>query len=412
MQVYLVGGAVRDTLLGLPVRERDWVVVGASAARMLEHGYRQVGRDFPVFLHPQTAEEYALARRERKSGHGYHGFSIHSDESVTLEEDLARRDLTVNAMAMDAAGRLIDPWGGEHDLRERVLRHVSAAFAEDPLRVLRVARFMARFARLGFRVHPQTLELMRNIVASGELQHLVAERIWAETHRALAEPAPQEFLGTLRDCGALAVVMPEVDALFGVPQPPEHHPEIDTGEHILLALRVAADHGFTTPARFAVMVHDLGKALTPREQWPAHIGHERRGVPLVRALCARLRVPRAWCDLAVLVCLHHTRCHQAAQMRAPALLRLLEDLDALRQPQRFEAFLAACEADARGRTGFEHRDYASPALLRRVREVALTVTAAEALERGLSGPQIAQDLHQRRCQAVARALAEDPPGSA
>ncbi len=406
MRIFLVGGAVRDTLLGLPVTERDWVVVGATAEQMLARGYRQVGHDFPVFLHPQTAEEYALARRERKSGHGYHGFSVESDASVSLEEDLSRRDLSINAMAMDADGRLIDPWGGGRDLHDRVLRHVSAAFSEDPLRVLRVARFMARFARFGFQVHPQTLALMREIVASGELAHLVAERVWVEMRRALAEPSPQEFVRTLRACNALAAVLPEVDALFGVPQPAEPHPEIDTGEHVLLALRVAARRGLSAPARFAVLVHDVGKALTPRDRWPSHIGHEQLGAPAVRTLCTRLRVPNTWRELAVLVCLHHTRCHGAMQMRAAALVRLLEDLDALRQGERFEEFLAACDADARGRTGFEERDYSSPQRLRRAREAALSVSAAPALARGLRGEQIRHDLHQRRCQAVAQALGD------
>ncbi|MCG3171637.1 MAG: Multifunctional CCA protein [Pseudomonadales bacterium] len=406
MRVYLVGGAVRDSLLGLPVGERDWVVVGATAEQMLARGYRRVGRDFPVFLHPQTAEEYALARRERKSGHGYRGFSVETDGSVSLEEDLARRDLSINAMAMDADGHLIDPWGGERDLRARVLRHVSAAFTEDPLRVLRVARFMARFAPLGFSVHPQTLALMREIVASGELGHLVAERVWAETRRALAEAAPQEFVRTLRACGALAAVLPEVDALFGVPQPAVHHPEIDTGEHVLLALRMAAQRALSTPARFAVLVHDLGKALTPRAGWPSHTGHEQLGAQAVRALCARLRVPSAWRELAVLVCLHHTRCHRAAEMRAATLLTLLEDLDALRQGERFEDFLAACDADARGRGGREDCAYPGPERLRRARAAALTIDAAASLARGLRGEQIARDLHERRCHAIAAALAD------
>lgn len=395
---------MRDALLGIPARERDWVVVGATPEQMRHLGYRQVGHDFPVFLHPQSGEEYALARRERKSGHGYHGFSVESDASVSLEEDLSRRDLSINAMAMADDGRLIDPWGGERDLHDRVLRHVSPAFSEDPLRVLRVARFMARLARLGFSVHPQTLELMRGIVADGELEHLVAERSWTEIRRALSEPSPQEFVRTLRACDALAVVLPEVDALFGVPQPPRHHPEIDTGEHILLALQVSARLGLSGAARFAVLVHDIGKALTPREKWPSHVGHERLGVAPLRSLCARLRVPKAWRELAILVCLHHARCHRVPEMRATALLRLLEDLDALRQGERFEEFLAACEADARGRLGFEESSYVSAERLRHAREVALGVGAAAALERGLRGVQIARDLHQRRCRAIAQSL--------
>jgi len=406
VQIYLVGGAVRDRMLGLPRGERDWVVVGGSREQMLALGYRQVGRDFPVFLHPGTGEEYALARRERKSGHGYRGFSCETGAQVSLEDDLARRDLSINAMAEDAEGSLIDPYGGARDLEERVLRHVSAAFVEDPLRVLRVARFMARFATRGFRVHPDTMALMRDMAASGELSHLVAERVWTETRRALAEPSPQEYVRTLRECGALGAIFPEIDALFGVPQPPCHHPEIDTGEHLLLSLRLAAELGLSEPARFAVLVHDLGKALTPRERWPSHVGHEALGAAAVRALCERLRVPVKHRELALAVCMHHTRCHRALEMRAPALVSLLEDVDALRNGERFEEFLAACEADARGRGGLEQRPYAQAAVLRRARAAAATVTAAPALARGLRGPQIAAEMHRMRCVEVARILGE------
>ncbi len=406
MHIYLVGGAVRDRMLDIPPSERDWVVVGASREQMLALGFRQVGRDFPVFLHPATGEEYALARRERKSGHGYAGFSCETGSQVSLEDDLARRDLSINAMAEDPEGRLIDPYGGAQDLRDRVLRHVSDAFVEDPLRVLRVARFMARFAARGFRVHPATMTLMRDMAASGELSHLVAERVWTETRRALGEPSPQEYFRTLRECGALGAIFPEIDALFGVPQPERHHPEIDTGEHILLCLRLAAELGLSEQARFAVLVHDLGKALTPREHWPSHVGHEKLGAVAVRALCERLRVPVRHRELALAVCLHHTRCHRALEMRAPAIVSLLEDVDALRNGERFEEFLAACEADARGRSGLEQRPYPQADMLRRARAAAATVTAAPALARGLRGPQIAAEMHRSRCVEVARILGE------
>ena len=407
MHIYLVGGAVRDRMLGIPPSERDWVVVGASREQMLALGFRQVGRDFPVFLHPATGEEYALARRERKSGHGYAGFSCETGAQVSLEDDLARRDLSINAMAEDPEGRLIDPYGGAQDLRDRVLRHVSDAFVEDPLRVLRVARFMARFAARGFRVHPATMTLMRR---HGRERRTVApgarNGCGPKPAGRWAKPSPQEYFRTLRECGALGAIFPEIDALFGVPQPERHHPEIDTGEHILLCLRLAAELGLSEQARFAVLVHDLGKALTPREHWPSHVGHEKLGAVAVRALCERLRVPVKHRELALAVCLHHTRCHRALEMRAPAIVSLLEDVDALRNGERFEEFLAACEADARGRSGLEQRPYAQADMLRRARAAAATVTAAPALARGLRGPQIAAEMHRSRCVEVARILGE------
>jgi len=406
MQVFLVGGAVRDRMLGLPVAERDWVVVGATPEEMLARGFRRVGRDFPVFLHPETGDEYALARRERKSGHGYTGFAVETGDEVSLEEDLGRRDLSINAMAEDADGRLIDPYGGARDLRDRVLRHVSPAFVEDPLRVLRVARFMARFAPRGFRVHDGTLALMRLMARSGELAHLVAERVWTETRRGLAEPAPQEFVSILRACAALAELFPEIDALFGVPQPARYHPEVDTGEHVLLCLRVAAALGLSEEARFALLLHDVGKALTPPGRWPSHIGHEQLGVSVVHSFCDRLKVPSRFRELAAVVCLHHTRCHRADEMRPAALVSLLEDLDALRNSRRFEEFLRACEADARGRAGLEQRPYPQADRLRRARAAAATVTAAPALAQGLRGTQIAEEMHRMRCRAVAAALGE------
>jgi tRNA nucleotidyltransferase (CCA-adding enzyme) len=357
MKIHLVGGAVRDALLGLSKSDRDWVVTGATPAQMQALGYRPVGKDFPVFLHPQSKEEYALARTERKSGHGYKGFVFNADPGVTLEEDLQRRDLTINAIARTEDGQIIDPWGGVRDLEERVLRHVSPAFAEDPLRVLRVARFAARFAPLGFRVAPETLALMRQLSSSGELQHLVAERVWQEMEKALSEPAPAEFFRVLRECGALQVILPEVDALFGVPQPALHHPEIDTGVHVLMCLEQAARLSNDPVVRFATLVHDLGKGTTPAANWPSHHGHEERGVALIAALSERLRVPTRFAAMGRLVSQYHTHCHRAAQLRADTMLKLLEALDAFRRPLQLTQFLLACEADARGRTGFEERPY-------------------------------------------------------
>ncbi len=344
---YLVGGAVRDEMLGIDPRERDWVVTGATPEEMEKSGFRQVGASFPVFLHPRNGEEYALARTERKSGHGYHGFSVDFGPDVGIEQDLERRDLTINAMARDANGKLIDPHGGRRDLEEKWLRHVSAAFVEDPLRVLRVARFAARFASLGFRVHPDTIELMRHIAQSGEFDHLVAERVWAEIREALGTSRPSRFVSTLRECGALATLLPEVDRLFGVPQPERHHPEVDTGAHLLLCLDVAADMNCSGETNFAVLLHDLGKGVTPKDQLPAHIGHEHAGLPLVDDVCNRYRVPSAVHRLARQVCAGHLRAHRALQMRPEKVMKLLEDLDGLRSGD-IDAFLQACEADYRG----------------------------------------------------------------
>ncbi|HRG49893.1 MAG TPA: multifunctional CCA addition/repair protein, partial [Pseudomonadales bacterium] len=357
METYLVGGAVRDQLLGLPVHERDWVVTNATPEQMLAQGYTPVGKDFPVFLHPETHEEYALARTERKTAPGYHGFIFHADPSVTLEQDLYRRDLTINAIAQDSDGKLFDPYGGQKDLQQKILRHVSSAFAEDPVRILRLARFAARFHHLGFSISDETLALMRNMVASGEVSALTAERVWRECERALGERNPQVFFAVLRQCGALAVIFPEVDALFGVPQSPQHHPEIDTGIHTLMALEQCAKLTDNTQARFATLCHDLGKALTPTDVLPRHIGHEGKSKPLVLALCERLGAPTEYRDLAVLTAVYHTHCHRALTLRATTLLELFENLDLFRRPQRLEPFLMACEADARGRTGFEQCDY-------------------------------------------------------
>jgi tRNA nucleotidyltransferase (CCA-adding enzyme) len=406
MEIYLVGGAVRDELLGRPVSERDWVVVGATPDDLLAHGYRPVGKDFPVFLHPHTHEEYALARTERKTGPGYHGFSFHTTPDVTLEDDLQRRDLTINAMARDTQGRLIDPYHGSRDLEGRWLRHVSPAFAEDPVRIPRLARFTARYAPLGFRIAPETLDLMRAIVASGEVDHLVPERVWAETVRALSEPCPGRFIETLRDCGALARIFPELDRLFGVPQPPLHHPEIDTGVHTLMALEQAVRLEADAVTRFAVLVHDLGKGTTPPDQWPRHLGHEQRGADLVRSLCQRLRIPNMYRELGVLTARLHTHCHRALELRPKTLLGTLQGLDALRKPQRFEQFLVACEADARGRLGLEKRDYPQANFMRRVYQAAAGTPVQPLLQRGLTGLALAEALNRDRLAAITEARQE------
>lgn len=410
MEVYLVGGAVRDRLLGLPVRERDWVVVGADPAELERRGFVPVGREFPVFLHPETHEEYALARLERKVAPGYRGFVTHFSPDVTLEEDLRRRDLTINAMAESSTGEIIDPYGGRRDLENRVLRHVSEAFVEDPVRVLRVARFAARFADLGFTVAEETRELMRRMAASGELDALVPERVWQETERALAQNRPDVYFEVLRDCGALAIVFPEVDALFGVPQPERWHPEIDTGVHTLLALRCAARLNASTAVRFAVLAHDLGKALTPREHWPSHHGHEEAGVAPIEALAGRLRIPGEHRDLALLTARHHTRVHRALELRPGTLLELLEATDAFRRPERFADLLLACEADARGRTGLEDRPYPQADHLRRVHAVAASTTLSEDDRRGLTGPAIGAKLREKRLAAIAALRADAGSG--
>jgi len=399
--VYLVGGAVRDDLLGIPHQEKDWVVTGCTPEELLAEGYRQVGASFPVFLHPKTGEEYALARTERKQGHGYHGFTVDFHPGVTLEEDLARRDLTINAMARDDQGRLIDPFGGQEDLRNRTLRHVSPAFAEDPLRVLRVARFASRLAPLGFAVHPGTLALMREIVASGEIGHLVPERVWAEVAGAMAAAEPGRFLQVLRDCGALRLVLPEVDCLFGVPQPAEFHPEIDTGVHVLMAMNLAAREGASPQVVFALMLHDLGKGLTERTDWPRHVGHESRGVPLVREACDRLRAPAAYRDLALIVCKLHLRAHRLCEMRPGSIMDLIEEADLLRRPELLDDFLAACEADFRGRKGREDRPYPQAARLRVALDAARRIQARDLDTEGLEGTQIGALLREARVAAIA-----------
>jgi len=406
MEVYLVGGAVRDELLGLPVKEKDWVVVGTTQDELERLGYKPVGRDFPVFLHPETREEHALARTERKTSAGYRGFAIHCSPDVTLEEDLRRRDLTINAMARGKDGVLIDPFGGQADLQNKLLRHVSEAFTEDPVRILRVARFAARFAPLGFTVAPETVELMRSMVQSGEVDALVPERVWQETHKALGEPRPDAFLATLRECGALARIFPELDALWGVPQPPRWHPEVDTGVHMLMVMQQAAKLTDSTRIRFAALTHDLGKGETPPELWPRHIGHEERSARLVQQLSERLRVPNDFRQLAEVTARWHGLVHRAMELRTTTILQLLEHCDALRRPERFREFLVACEADFRGRTGWERKSYPEAQLLAAALDAALGATLSKAERHGLSGEQIGEALRQKRLAAIAEAVEE------
>ena len=400
MQVYKVGGAVRDRLLGLPVTDIDRVVVGATTEEMLAQGFRPVGADFPVFLHPKTGEEYALARTERKSGRGYGGFTFYASPEVTLEEDLIRRDLTINAMAEDDQLNLTDPYHGQRDLEARILRHVSPAFAEDPLRVLRVARFAARYAGLGFTVADETMDLMRQLSESGELQALTAERSWKEISRALMEDHPQVFIQVLRDCGALKELLPEVDALFGVPQPETHHPEIDTGLHTLSVLEQSALHKQPLTVRWACLLHDLGKGLTPEEEWPRHIAHEHTGLKLIKAVNERFKVPKDCQELALLVGQYHTHGHRALELKASTLLELLQSFDIYRRPQRFEEFIAACEMDARGRKGLEQRSYPQADYLRGAAKAARAVAVQPLLEKGFKGPELGEALKRERLKAL------------
>jgi tRNA nucleotidyltransferase (CCA-adding enzyme) len=402
MEVYLVGGAVRDELLGLPVTERDWCVVGATPAELKAAGYRQVGKDFPVFLHPRTGEEYALARTERKTGPGYHGFSFHSSPDVTIEDDLRRRDLTVNAMARDSSGILVDPFGGRKDLEQRVLRHVSDSFAEDPVRILRVAKFAARFATLGFRLAEETAALMAAMVERGEADELVPDRVWKECEAALARARPSVFFDVLRQCGALAVVFPEIDALFGVPQPEQWHPEIDCGVHSMMVLEQAAALSEEVDVRFAALVHDLGKATTPKSSLPSHPGHERRSVRLIKSMAARMPIPTACRDLALIVAEFHGHCHKAFELRPSTILKVLERVDAFRRRERFEKFLLACEADSRGRTGFEQRPYPQAVYFRQALDAAADVSARDVLREGMEGAQIGDALRRKRLQVLSR----------
>ncbi len=398
MKVYQVGGAVRDRLLGRPVSDRDWVVVGATPEELIARAYRPIGRDFPVFLHPETHEEYALARTERKTAPGYQGFVFRSSPEVTLEDDLRRRDLTINAMAEDQEGRLIDPYGGRADLAAGILRHVSPAFVEDPVRLLRIARFAAR---LGFRVADETLALLREMVAAGEIDALVPERVFAELERALREPEPRRFFEVLRACGALDVLFPELARLWGVPQPARYHPEIDTGLHTLLVLDQATRLSPDPRVRFAALVHDLGKGTTPSEQWPSHRGHEERSVASIHALCDRYRVPNDYRDLAVAVARYHGHCHRALELRPGTVYKTLAALDVLRRPERLDGFLRACEADARGRAGLADRPYPQAEFLRRASSAARAVGTEPLLERGLSGEALGRELERLRIEAIA-----------
>jgi tRNA nucleotidyltransferase (CCA-adding enzyme) len=407
MNIYLVGGAVRDKLLGLPVQDRDHVVVGGTPDEMVAQGFKPVGADFPVFLHPVTKEEYALARTERKSGHGYKGFKVYAAPDVTLEDDLKRRDLTINAMAEDEQGKLVDPFGGAEDLRNGVLRHVSPAFAEDPVRILRVARFAARYAKWGFHVAHGTNQLMRQMAESGEVDHLVAERVWTELDRALGEDKPSRFFEVLRGCGALARLFPEIDALFGVPQPEKHHPEVDTGVHIMLVLDAAAKLSPDTRVRFAALMHDLGKGNTPKEEWPQHIGHEERGVELVKNFCQRFRVPNEHRDLALIAARFHAHCHKIAELRPATVVDTLEAMDAFRRPERVDLFVIACEADFRGRHGSEDKPYPQAGLFRNVFAAARAVDTAAIAAGGGQGPDIGARIREARIAAVRQVLSLD-----
>ena len=400
MQRYLVGGAVRDQLLDLEVYDQDWVVVGATPEYMLQQGYTAVGKDFPVFLHPKSKQEHALARTERKTGAGYTGFDCYFAPDVTLEEDLLRRDLTINAMAQDGNGHIIDPFGGQHDLINRKLRHVSDAFVEDPLRVLRVARFAAKLAHLGFTVADETLLLMAQIVQKGELEHLTAERVWQEWQKSLTTQDPDVFLQVLRDCGALAVVLPEIDQLFGVPQPEQWHPEIDTGVHTLLVAKQAARLSASPTVRFAAQVHDLGKGVTPEKEWPSHKMHCHTGLKLIKALCARIRVPNEYRDLALMVCEQHSNIHRAAELKSATKLKILNKFDVWRKPERLDDILLCCMADSRGRTGHEKIEYPQKSLFEDAYQAALAVDVKAIIADGFKGVAIREEMDVRRVMAI------------
>ena len=400
MQIYRVGGAVRDKLLNYPCHENDWVVVGSSPEEMVALGYRPVGQDFPVFIDPRSGEEYALARTERKSGVGYGGFTFHTSPDISLEDDLIRRDLTINAMAESADGTITDPYGGQQDLDNKVLRHVSDAFAEDPLRVLRVARFAARYAHLGFTLAPETLQLMCTIVNRGEMTALVAERVWKETQRALCERSPDVFIATLKSCGALAVLLPEVEALFGIEQRADFHPEIDTGIHTLMALQQSALLTNKATIRFTVLVHDLGKAITPKEILPRHTGHEARGLPLVKQVCDRLKVPNQHRQLAMVVTEYHLMCHKSLEFKPENLLKLLTVIGALKSAEKLDDFLLCCMADAKGRKGLEKQEYAPNRYLREAREAAIAVQVIDLVANGIKGADIGTQLKQRQIDAL------------
>lgn len=408
MNTYLVGGAIRDNLLGIAVKEKDWVVVGSDPESMGNAGFKPVGKDFPVFLHPNTKEEYALARTERKTAPGYKGFSFHTGADVTLEDDLLRRDLTINAIAQDENGQLIDPYNGQADLERRVLRHVSPAFAEDPVRILRVARFAAKLGPLGFRVAPETLSLMQDMVNAGEVDHLVPERVWQETAKALTMPAPQRFIEVLRSCGALAKIYPELDAMFGVPQKPQWHPEIDCGRHLLMCLEISTKITDDLRTRFAVLTHDLGKGATPDSILPSHHGHEERGVPLVEQLCHRVRPPKDFQRLAVKVSRWHLHSHRLFDLKPSTVLRLLEGLDAFRTPEDVTAFSYACEADARGREKFMDSEYPQAAAMRALLATVAPIKLTEDERKGLQGKEFSEALSTKRLAAIKTFFTDHP----
>ena len=396
-----MGGAVRDKLLGKPGKDSDWVVVGSTPQEMEKQNFKPVGKDFPVFLHPETKEEYALARTERKAGKGYKGFTFHTSTDITLEEDLARRDLTINAIAEDHTGKLIDPFNGKQDIEDKILRHVSPAFVEDPLRVLRVARFAARF---GFRIAPETMSLMNEISESGELDALVPERVWNELERAMGETYPSRFILALRACHALGILFPEIERLFGVPQTEKYHPEIDTGIHILMSLNQASRLSQDPQIRFATLVHDLGKGTTPKEKLPSHHGHEERGVKLIKALCKRYRAPKQYQELAIQVSRHHFSCHRIEEMRAETILKKLESMDAFRRPERFKKFLICCESDARGRTGFEDRAYPQADYFKQALDAANEVDTESLRQQGLEGKAMAEAIKIERINLIGDTL--------
>lgn len=406
MKTYLVGGAVRDFLLNRPVKEKDWVVVGETPESMIAKGFKPVGKDFPVFLHPQSHDEYALARTERKTAPGYKGFAVHASPDVTLEEDLIRRDLTINAMAMDEDGSVIDPYHGRRDLEQRIFRHISPAFSEDPVRILRVARFAARYAHLGFTLAPETRDLMELMVRNGETEHLVAERVWAELHRALLEPTPTAFFQTLKECQALESIFPEIARLFGVPQPEQYHPEIDTGVHTMMVLEQAALLSDKAEVRLAALLHDLGKGLTPTEEWPSHHAHEKNGLPVLEQFCARLRVPKHFKTLSQQVMRYHTHCHRVAELRANTLADVLQALNAFKPKHNLEDFLLACKADMRGRKGFQHKAYPQAEYMAGAAAAAAAVDTTEVVNSGLKGPQIGAEIKNLRIAAIKQFIAQ------
>jgi tRNA nucleotidyltransferase (CCA-adding enzyme) len=402
MQTYIVGGAVRDELLGYPIKDKDYVVVGSTPEQMVAAGFRPVGKDFPVFLHPKTHDEYALARTERKTAKGYKGFVVHASPEITLEQDLARRDLTVNAIAKNEVGEFVDPFHGIDDIKSKTLRHVSDAFVEDPVRILRIARFSARLA--DFNIAPETLSLMQQMVDAGEVDALVAERVWQELAKGLMEKKPARMFEVLRSCGALKRIIPELDNLWGVPQPPQHHPEVDTGVHVMMVLDYAAQQAFSLPVRFAALMHDLGKGTTPKEMLPRHIGHEERGVHLVKEVCKRLRVPNDCKELAVMVAKFHGKLYQSLDMRPSTLLEFLIQLDAIRQPERFNGFLQACEADSRGRTGLENCPTPAADLMRKVLDAAFTIDAGAIASKQSDVEKIKIAIFEARVEAIKRVL--------